>query len=80
METSTVTVKGQIVIPKRIRVLLHIKQGTQVCFEPREGEVVLKPLTPAYFRQMAGTLGSGGKATKGLLEERARDRERENRK
>ena len=79
MEASVVTLKGQVVIPKKIRALLHIKQGTQVYFEPRNGEIVLKPLTPEYFKQMAGILGTGGKVTKALLEERANDRRREDR-
>ena len=79
METSVVTIKGQIVIPKKIRNLFHIKKGTQVRFETQSGQIVLKPLTPDYFDKMAGVLGTGGKLTKALLEERARDRERENR-
>ena len=79
MEASVVTVKGQVVIPKKIRSMFHIKKGTQVRFEPRNGEIVLKPLTPEYFEKMAGILGSGGKVTKALLEERAKDREREDR-
>ena len=79
MEASVVTLKGQVVIPKRIRSMFHIKRGTQVRFEPRNGEIVLKPLTPEYFEKMAGILGSGGKVTKALLEERAKDREREDR-
>ena len=77
MEGSVVTLKGQVVIPKKIRAMFHIKQGTQVRFEPRNGEIILKPLTPEYFEKMAGILGAGGKATKILLEERAKDRERE---
>ena len=79
MEASVVTFKGQVVIPKKIRNLLHIKKGTQVRFEARNGEIVLRPLTPDYFEKMAGILGTGGKATKALLEERAKDREREDR-
>lgn len=79
METSVVTQKGQIVIPKKIRTALHIKKGTQVHFETRNGDLVLKPLTPEYFERMAGILGTGGKVTKALLEERAKDREREDR-
>ena len=79
MEASVVTLKGQVVIPKKIRTMFHIKKGTQVRFEPRNGEIVLKPLTPEYFEKMAGILGSGGKGIKTLLEERAKDRERENR-
>ena len=77
MEASVVTLKGQVVIPKKIRSMFHIKKGTQVRFEPRNGEIVLKPLTPEYFEKMAGILGAGGKTTKALLEERAKDRERE---
>lgn len=77
MEASVVTFKGQVVIPKKIRTMFHIKKGTQVRFEPRNGEIVLKPLTPEYFEKMAGVLGSGGKVTKALLKERAKDRERE---
>ena len=79
METSVVTQKGQIVIPKKIRLALHIKRGTQVHFQTRNGDIILKPLTPAYFEQMAGILGEGGKATKVLLDGRATDRARENR-
>jgi len=75
MEASVVTVKGQIVIPKKIRSLLHIKKGTQIRFEPRNGEIVLKPLTPEYFEKMAGVLGTGGKVLKAFLEEKKRERE-----
>jgi AbrB family looped-hinge helix DNA binding protein len=33
------------------------------------------PLTPRYFEHMAGCLGTSGKATKALLEERKRERD-----
>ena len=74
MESSIVGVKGQVVIPQKIRAMFHIKQGTRVHFEERNGEVVLTPLTPSYFERMAGCLGTGGKTTKALLEERKRER------
>lgn len=79
MEISVVTTKGQVVIPQRIRAKYHIKKGTRICFEPRNGEIVIKPLTPDYFEKMAGIL-KGGKLTQSLLEERARDKEREEQK
>ena len=66
--------KGQVVISKKIRVMFHIKQGTRVHFEARNGEIVLTPLTPSYFERMAGCLGTGGKATKALFEDRKRTR------
>ena len=75
MESSVVGAKGQVVIPKKIRVMFHIKQGTRVRFEARHGETVLTPLTPQYFERMAGCLGTGGKATKALLEERRLERD-----
>ncbi len=34
------------------------------------------PLTPRYFERMAGCLGTSGKATKALLEERKRERDK----
>lgn len=80
VETSVVTTKGQVVIPRRIRARFHIKKGTRVCFEPGNGEIILKPWTPDYFERMAGILGRGGKVTKALLGDRARERAREDRR
>ena len=74
MESAVVGTKGQVVIPKKIRAMFHIKQGTRVHFEARHGEIVLTPVTPRYFEHMAGCLGTGGKATKTLLEERKKER------
>ena len=75
MEATVVSTKGQIVIPKRIRTVFHIKKGTQVRFEARNGEIVLKPLTPDYFDKIAGVLGTGGKVLKTLLQEKKKERE-----
>ncbi len=74
METGTVTIKGQVVIPAKIRKRLGIKKGTKVCFVERHEEVVIRPLTKDYFEKMAGLLTSGGKMTKSLLEARKQDR------
>jgi len=41
---SKVGPKGQAVIPKEIRDILGIKPGSEVIFETRAGEVVVKPL------------------------------------
>lgn len=75
MGLSIVGVKGQAVIPQKVRAMFQIKQGTRVHFEARNGEMVLTPLTPRYFERMAGCLGTGGKALKLLLEERKKERE-----
>ncbi len=77
MTTTVVTTKGQVVIPSKIRKHLNIKKGTKLYVEERDDEIIIKPVTPAYFEKMAGVLKTKGKLTKALLEERAKDRERE---
>ena len=77
MTTTTVTTKGQIVIPSKIRRKHNIKKGTKLYIEERGDELVLKAVTPAYFEKIAGVLQTKGKLSKTLLEERAKDKERE---
>lgn len=80
MNTAIVTTKGQIVIPSRIRRKLNIKKGTKLYIEEKGDELCLRPITSDYFKKMAGVLATKGKLTKALVEERARDREREDNK
>ncbi len=77
MTTTIVTTKGQIVIPSKIRQRMKIKRGTKLYIEERGNELVLKPVTPEYFQRIAGVLPTKGKLSKSLLEERAKDKERE---
>ncbi len=70
MTTIVLTTKGQIVIPSRIRRKMNIKTGTKFHIEERDDEIVLKPLTPAYFEKIAGFLQTGGKLSKALLANR----------
>lgn len=80
METSSVTSKGQLVIPARVRRRYGIKTGTRVRFVEREGEIVLQPVTGAAIRSLCGVLRSDTSVTAELLLERARDKEREEKK
>lgn len=77
METSVVTVKGQIVIPSDIRRRHKIEKGTRVAFLEMGKDILLRPITDAYIEGLKGFLGTHGRATRALLEERRRDRERE---
>ena len=74
METGIVPIKGQVVIPSKIRKRLGIKKGTKVCFIERNEDVIIRPLTKDYFEKMAGFLSSGGELAKSLLETRKQDR------
>ncbi len=75
MNRSVVTVKGQIVIPSKLRRKFGIKKGTQVYLYERDREIVIKPITDEYIRSMAGIAGTKGKLLKALMEEKAKERE-----
>lgn len=75
MDKAIVTTKGQVVIPSKIRRKLGIKQGIQVTFYERDGEIVIRPITDEYLQRMAGFTGTKGKLLKALKEEKVKERE-----
>ena len=76
METYA-TVKGQIIIPAKLRRKYGIKNGTKIIITEINDTIVLKPVTEQYLKNLQGSLkGKGG--LKALLGERAKDKEREN--
>lgn len=72
---STVTTKGQLVIPSKLRRKYSIKAGTQVAFLEQENRLVLQPLTPDFIRSLRGSLRGEPSVLKALLEDRKRERE-----
>jgi len=66
-EVSTVTTKGQVVIPSKLRRKYSIKKGTQVAFVEQENRLVLQPLTPEFIRSLRGSLKGEPSALKALL-------------
>lgn len=79
MASAIVSSRGQVVIPAEIRQKLDIKKGTRIYFEERGDEVVLRAINRKYIESLAGIL-AGHDLAKGLLEDRAEDREREDSK
>ena len=73
-EVSTVTTKGQLVIPAKLRRKYAIRKGTQVAFLERENCLVLQPLTPEFIRSLRGSLKGEPSSLKILLEERKKER------
>lgn len=78
METS-VTIKGQVVIPAKLRHRLGIKKGTKFYVEEQNGEIILRLLNREYFQKMSGVLKGGG-LVKALEKTRAEDLKREEEK
>jgi len=75
METSVVTIKGQIVVPVKIRRKFGIKKGTKIAFIEQNGKLFIQPLDKSYFESLAGVLGTEGKMLKSLMEDKKRERE-----
>ena len=75
METSVVTVKGQVVIPAKIRKKFGIKNGTKVAFIEEGGKVLIQPLDKNYFENLAGILNEKGKMLQSLMDDKRKERE-----
>lgn len=73
---TTVTRKGQIVIPSNFRRKLGIKEGTQlqIDIDEREKKLILTPITREYIHSLRGKYKGKG-LMKELLEEKKRERE-----
>ncbi len=74
METATVSSKFQVVIPRRAREILGIREGDKVVFDYRDGVVVLLP-RPGDFVEFSR--GLGAEVWKGADPEKYLEEERE---
>ncbi|HEY8709780.1 MAG TPA: AbrB/MazE/SpoVT family DNA-binding domain-containing protein [Burkholderiaceae bacterium] len=54
METTTMTSKGQVTIPKAVRQQLGLRQGTRVVFVVEGDHAVLRPATPERAMPASG--------------------------
>ena len=77
---STVTIKGQVVIPVRLRRKVGLKKGTKVYMEEKNGDIVIHPLTAAWADRGLGMIKDGPSLTKALEASRAEENAREERK
>jgi AbrB family looped-hinge helix DNA binding protein len=75
METY-VTVKGQIVIPAKLRRKYGIKAGTKIIIFDNDEAIILKPVNEESLKRLQGRLKGKG-VLKSLLVERQKDGERE---
>jgi AbrB family looped-hinge helix DNA binding protein len=64
--TTTMSSKGQVVIPDKIRDLLNLKQGTEFVVLSSEGTVILKPIFADDFSSML-TQAKKARITKSAL-------------
>jgi len=77
MATTTLSSKGQIVIPAEIREELGLERGATFRVELRDGDIILVPEPPDEWEQYRGCLADESPLTEQLEEEREQDRLRE---
>lgn len=54
MDSSVITTKGQIVIPKRIRDRYQLKPGTKLIFKETETGLMLQPVDALFIHSLKG--------------------------
>jgi AbrB family looped-hinge helix DNA binding protein len=80
MSTMKVSQKGWVVIPREIRERYGIRPGDKVQVVDYGGSIAVIPALRDPVRALRGILKGGPSLTKALLEERRRDRKREDQK
>jgi AbrB family looped-hinge helix DNA binding protein len=73
-ETVCFSIKGQVVIPRRLRREFEIEEGTKATVVGTPDGILLKPITRTYIRSLRGSL-KGTKAMEVFLSERKKERE-----
>jgi AbrB family looped-hinge helix DNA binding protein len=76
METSTLTSKGQVLIPKKFLKKFGFKAKQKVVFFERDGNLIIKPFGKDNFKQFAGILSGEGDVLAELMEEKKRERDK----
>jgi AbrB family looped-hinge helix DNA binding protein len=73
-ETVCFSIKGQVVIPRRLRREFEIEEGTRAYVESTPEGILIKPVTARFIRSLRGSL-KGTKAMDTFMAERRRERD-----
>lgn len=70
---TTVSTKGQLVIPSDIREALNIHPGTRVAVVCEENRIILQPVNEQFLKETRGMTAGGSSLADMLIEERRQD-------
>jgi len=76
MSVTTLTMKGQVVIPAPLRKKLKLQKGSRLHVEELNGRIIMEPLPDDLVASGRGLLQSKGKVLKALRRDRADERKR----
>ena len=70
MLTTTVTSKGQVVIPASLRRKLRLQRGAKLAVSEKDGQIIMNVLEGDPIKAGRGMLASRGKVLKQLVQDR----------
>ena len=73
-ESVYFSIKGQVVIPRRLRKEFEIEEGTRAYVEATPEGILIKPVTTKFIRGLRGSLKGKG-VLKAMMEDRKAERE-----
>jgi len=73
-ESVYFSVKGQVVIPRRLRKEFEIEEGTRAYVESTPEGILIKPVTTKFIRSLRGSLKGKG-VMKAMMDDRKAERE-----
>jgi AbrB family looped-hinge helix DNA binding protein len=73
-ESVTFSVKGQVVIPSRLRKEFEIEEGTRAYIEATPEGILIKPVTAKFVRGLRGSLKGKG-IMRAMMEDRKTERD-----
>ena len=74
LESVYFSIKGQVVIPRRLRKEFEIEEGTRAYVEATPEGILIKPVTTKFIRSLRGSLKGKG-VMKAMMEDRKSERE-----
>jgi AbrB family looped-hinge helix DNA binding protein len=73
-KSVTFSVKGQVVIPSRLRKEFEIEEGTRAYIEATPEGILIKPVTAKFVRGLRGSLKGKG-IMRAMMEDRKTERD-----
>ena len=75
MLSTTVSSRGQVILPSRLRKKNNIKKGMKFIIEVEDNKIILIPVDRNYFEKLSGSISTKkGKLLRALSREKEREK------
>ena len=75
MLSTTVSSRGQVILPSRLRKKNNIKKGMKFIIEVKDNKIILIPVDRNYFEKLSGSISTEkGKLLRALSREKEREK------